>query len=146
MFDLLFSTFRKATESTLQLPVEFFKTWTQQLLTMQPRATGAPYGGTPYEWSRQLQKRSNELVIETLHKNRETLDATYRAGIQLIEQTFRLSDAKSSEEIRQVSEDLWRKLLDVVKQQSDAQVRDFQSWASRTIEIQQKSAAPVASA
>ncbi|HLK93768.1 MAG TPA: hypothetical protein VKZ18_28005 [Polyangia bacterium] len=135
MFDLVFSTFRKATESTLQMPLEFFKTWTQQLLTVQPRV-----GGTPYEWGRQLQRRSAEMVVETLHQHRASFDAATRAGIQLIGQAFRLSDATSSEEIRRVSEELWHKLVDVLKQQSDAQLRDFQTWAGRSMELQQRSA------
>ena len=134
MFDLVFSTVRKAAESSLQMPLEFFKTWTQQLLTAQPRVNG-----TPYEWGRQLQRRSADLLIETLHKHRESLDAAYRSGIRLIEQAYRYSDAKSPEEVRRVGEDLWRQLFDLVKQQSDAQMRDFQSWAGRSIELQQTS-------
>ncbi len=134
MFDLVFSTVRKATESSLQMPLEFFKTWSQQLLTAQPRVNG-----TPYEWGRQLHRRSGEMVIETLHRHRESLDATYRAGIQLCQQVFRFSDARSSEEIRRASEELWGKLLDVLKQQSDAQVRDFQTWAGKSMELQQTS-------
>jgi hypothetical protein len=135
MFDLVFSTFRKAAESSLQLPLDFYKTWSQQLLTLQPRVNG-----TPYEWGRLLQRRSADLLLQTLHQHRESLDAAYRAGIQLFEQAFRLSDAKSSEDVRRVSEDLWRKLLDVLKQQSDAQIRDFQTWAGKSMELQQTSA------
>ncbi len=139
MFDLVFSTLRKTAESTLQMPLELFKTWSQQLLTIQPRMNG-----TPYEWGRQLQRRSADLVVEMLHKHRQSLDGAYRAGIQLIERSNRLSEARSPEEIQHVGEELWRQLLEVLKQQSDAQVRDFQSLAGRSIELQQTSASAAA--
>ena len=135
MFDLLFESFRKASESSMQMPLDMYKSWTQQLLASQPNATGASV-----EWTRSFQKRWTEFAIESLNKHRESLDSVYRSGIQLIEQTFRVSEAKSSEDYKRIVEDLWRKLLDVVKEQSETQVRDFQTWASKTIEIQRPSA------
>jgi ATP-dependent exoDNAse (exonuclease V) beta subunit len=135
MIDMVFEAFRKASESTMQMPLEIYRGWTQQMLSSHPMATGMSF-----DWTRALQRRWSELVVETLHKHRESLDAAYRSGIQLIEQTFRVSDAKSSEEVRRMSEELWRKLLDVLKQQSESQVRDFQNWAARSIDIQRASA------
>ena len=73
-----------------------------------------------------------ELGIETLHKHREALDSTYRAGIQTIEQTFRIGDAKSVEDSRKVVEDLWRKLFDLQKVQAESQFRDFQEWFQKS--------------
>jgi len=91
-------------------------------------------------WTRNFQKRWAELTVESLNKHRESLDSIYRSGIQLIEQTFRVSEAKTSDDYRRVVEDLWRKLLDVYKEQSESQVRDFQNWAAKSIEIQRASA------
>jgi hypothetical protein len=134
MFDLLFETFRKASESTMQMPLETYKNWTQQWLAAQPTAAG-----TSVEWTR-FQKRWIELTIESLHKHREALDSAYRSGIQVIEQAFRVSEAKSSDDYRRVAEDLWRKLLEIYKEQSESQVRDFQTWATKSIEFQRASA------
>jgi hypothetical protein len=131
MFDLLFETFRKASESSMQMPLDMIKNLTQQM----PSASGASL-----EWSKAFQKRWSEFAIENLQKNRESLDATYRSGIQLIEQTFRLSEAKSTDEQRRIVEDLWGKLLDMFKQQSESQVSDFQSWAAKSFEMQRASA------
>jgi hypothetical protein len=47
------------------------------------------------------------------NKQRESLDAAYTSGIQVIEQT--------------------RKLLDNFKTQSEAQMRDFQTWAEKSM-------------
>lgn len=135
MIDMMFEAFRKASESTVQMPLEVYRGWTRQLLSAHPMSTGGSF-----EWTRTLQRRWSELVIETLHKHRESLDAAYRSAIQLVEQTFRYADAKSPDDLRHLSEELWRKLLDLLKQQSDAQVRDFQSWAAKSIDIQRAAA------
>jgi hypothetical protein len=131
MFDLLFESFRKASESSMQVPMDIIKSLTQQL----PNASGAGM-----EWSKSFQKRWAEFAIESLQKHRESLDSTYRSGIQLIEQTFRVSDVKSSADYQKVVEQLWQKLLDVFKEQSESQVRELQTWAAKSFEMQRASA------
>ena len=131
MFDLLFESFRKASESSMQVPMDILKNLTQQL----PSASGAGM-----EWSKTFQKRWAEFAIESQNKHRESMDSTYRTGIQLIEQTFRVSDVKSSADYQKIVEELWRKLLDVFKEQSEAQVRDLQAWATKSFEMQRASA------
>jgi hypothetical protein len=131
MFDLLLESFRKASESSMQVPMDMLKNLTQQL----PGASGASM-----EWSKSFQKRWAEFAIESLHKHRESLDSTYRSGIQLIEQTFRVSEVKSPNDYQRLVEELWRKLLDVFKQQSESQVRELQSWAAKSFEMQRASA------
>ena len=68
------------------------------------------------------------------------MDSAYRSGIQLIEQSFRISDVKSSADYQRTVEDLWQKLLDVLKEQSEAQIRDLQTWAAKSLEMQRPSA------
>ena len=131
MFDLLFESFRKASESSMQVPMDILKNLTQQL----PGASGAGM-----EWSKSLQKRWAELAIESLKKHRESMDSAYRSGIQLIEQTFRISDVKSPADYQRTVEDLWQKLLDVLKEQSEAQLGDLQTWAAKSFELQRASA------
>ena len=131
MFDLLFESFRKASESSMQVPMDIIKNLTQQM----PSASGAGM-----EWSKTFQKRWAELAIESMNKHRESMDSTYRAGIQLIEQTFRISDVKSTADYQKTVEDLWQKLLDVLKEQSEAQIRDLQTWAAKSFEMQRASA------
>src|SRR5262245_27629914 len=99
MFEMLFETFRKASESSLEMQQEMFKQWTQQWVAV-PSGAGAP----STEWGRNLQKRWAELTLETLNKHREALDSAYRSGIQVIEESFRTSEAKSSEDYRRMVE------------------------------------------
>jgi hypothetical protein len=117
------------------MPLDIYKNWTKQMMAIQPNVSGASM-----EWTRTAQKRWAELAIESLHKQRESLDTTFRSGIQLIEQAFRLSEAKSSDDYKRVVDELSRKLLDVFKEQSESQVREFQTWAAKSIEFQQASA------
>jgi hypothetical protein len=131
MFDLLFESFRKASESSMQVPMDILKNLTQQM----PSASGAGMEGL-----KSFQKRWAELAIESMNKHRESMDSTYRAGIQLIEQTFRISDVKSTADYQRTVEDLWQKLLDVLKEQSEAQIRDLQTWAAKSFEMQRASA------
>lgn len=131
MFDLLLESFRKASESSMQAPMDMLKNLTQQV----PGASWASM-----EWSKTFQKRWAEFAIESLHKHRESLDSSYRSGIQLIEQTFRVSEVKSPNDYQRLVEELSRKLLDVFRQQSESQVRELQNWATKSFEMQRASA------
>lgn len=135
MLDQLLEDFRKATESALQMQQEMFKHSTQQWLAAPQNA------GASAEWARSLQKQWMELSIEMLNKHREALESTYRTGIQVIEQGFRVSEAKSSEEYRRIVEELWRQLLKTFMERSESQLRDLQKWTEQSFEMAQKAAA-----
>jgi len=132
MFDQVFEGFRKASESSLQMQQELFRHFTQQFLSTQPNAAGMSA-----DWSRNMQKRCLELGMEMLNRHRESIDGMYKSGIQMIEQTFRLSEIKSPDDYRRLVEDLWRKLFDTLKDQSESQFRDFQKWSERSAGIMQ---------
>ncbi len=131
MFDQMLDGFRKASESSLQMQQDFFRHWTQQWL-----ATPGVAGASP-EWTRSIQKRWLDLSIEVLNKHRESLDSGYRSGIQTIEQTLRVSDAKSPEDYRRTVEDLWRKSFETLKTQFETQLREFQNLAEKSFAIVQ---------
>jgi hypothetical protein len=134
MFEQLIDGVRKASESSMQMQQELFRHWTRVLTTTVP-----PSGASvPSDLGRAQQRRWLELGIEMLHKHREALDATYRSGIQIIEQTLHLQDAKSSEDVRRTVEDLWRKLYDLQKEQAESQFRDFQGWYEKSAAIAQE--------
>jgi hypothetical protein len=101
-------------------------------------STSASTPGIPSDLGRAQQRRWLELGIEMLHKHREALDATYRSGIQIIEQSLQLQDAKSTEDVRRTVEDLWRKLYDLQKGQAESQFRDLQGWYEKSASIAQE--------
>jgi len=93
--------------------------------------------GAQVEWGRVSQKRWVELAVETLNRHREALDTAYRSGIQLIEQSYNLTDAKSADDYRRNVDELWRKLFDLQKQQSESQIRDFQTFYEKSAALVQ---------
>jgi len=125
MFDQLFETFRKASESSLQLQQDLFKQWLQR--------TPFSSSGSTADWT-QIAKRWQETTSELLGKHRSLVDSTYRSGIEMIEQAFRVTEAKSPEDYRRLVEDLWRKLTDTFKAQTETQARDFQSATEKWID------------
>jgi hypothetical protein len=132
MFDQIVDGVRKASESSLQLQQEMFRNWTRLWFSAAPPAAMSGLPGVPGEWDRAGQKRWMELGLELLNKHREAIDGTYKAGIQIIEQTFHLSEAKSGDDYRKLVEELWRKLFDLQKEQAESQFRDFQQWIEKS--------------
>lgn len=133
MFEQVFDGFRKASESSLHMQQELMRQWSQQWTTVP--TTPAP--GTT-EWGGNLHKRWIELSIELLNKQRESLDGIYRAGVRVLEQTLRVSDAKSPDEYRRVVEDVMQKVYETVRDQSETQLRELQKLAERSLEILHK--------
>jgi hypothetical protein len=127
MFDQLFESFRKASESSLQAQQDMFKQWTQQWPTT-PLASGVPT-----DWL-EIQKRWLESAKEVLGKHRQIVDSTYRSGLEVIEHGFKVSEAKSPEDYRRLVEELWRKLSDTFKSQSESQFRDMQTATEKWLE------------
>lgn len=129
MFDQVFDSIRKASEFSLQMQQEALKYWADQWMSFPP-LTGDPQS----EWNRAFQKRLGEAAVELLNRHRGAIDAAYKSGTDLIQQTFKVSGAKSPEEYRQMVEDLWRKLFDTFREQADMQLRDMQRWSDKNAE------------
>lgn len=132
MFEQIFDSVRKASESSVQLQQEMLKQWSQNWMTMPSGATGSAT-----DWGRGFQKRWADLTLELLNKHRESLDAMYTSAISIVEQSFRVSEARSADDYRRLVEDLSRKLFELFKEQSEAQFRDFQKWSAKSAEIVQ---------
>jgi hypothetical protein len=127
MFDQVFDNFRKATESTLQAQQDLFRQWMSHW-PMFPIAPTAPSGATGVsEQVRSFQKQWTDSVTALMTRHCEALDAQYRAGIKTIEDALRTTEAKSPEEFRKLTEELWRKSFEVLKQTIENQIRDLQA-------------------
>lgn len=131
MFDQTLEGFRKATESSLQVQQDLLKQWAQHWLTPLPNF------GASTEWARTIQKRWADLTLASLNSQRDHLEAIHKAGTQLIEQALRAPEAKSPEDYRRLVEDLWRKLLETFRAQSESQLREILNWATTSLEMAQ---------
>jgi hypothetical protein len=136
MLEQLLEISRKATESSLQMQNVLFKSLTQDLFSTSQAGSGASegFGGS-------VKKRSVELTLEALNKHREQLDSSYRAAIQTIEQALHVPDAKSPEDLARAVEDVWRRLFDVFKTESETQFRELHTYTERWFETVRKAEA-----
>jgi hypothetical protein len=130
MYDQMFDSYRKASESWLQMQQDLLKN-----VVRQPLGGSAADGGPAADWARNVQKRGTELAVEILNRQRESIEALYRSVINLLERSSQVSEAKSPEDYRRASEDLWKKWVETVTSQSETQLRDIQNLAGLSLEI-----------
>ncbi|HEX3905296.1 MAG TPA: hypothetical protein VH853_20890 [Polyangia bacterium] len=130
MADQLFDTYRKASESWMQMQQDLFRNAGQpSFFAPPPGMAGGP------DWARNAHKRWAELTGEMLNRQRESVDALYKSLIQAVEQASRISEAKSSEDYRRATEEIWGKWFESVKNHSEAQFRDAQTFAGKSMEF-----------
>jgi hypothetical protein len=134
MFDQAFDSLRKATESSIALQQEMFRKW----MGLWP---GIPESTFPFSELQKFQKKWVEVVGELVKKKNESLEAEFKAGLQNIEEAFRLSEIKDPEELRAKTVELWQKTFDYLRQTSETQLRDFQYAVSKWAELMTKGVA-----
>ena len=126
MFEQVFDSFRKASETTLQAQQELFHQWMSRwpMFPMEPPTPDDKVVVT--EQARSFQREWTDIVTALMTKHCEALDAQFRTGIHVIEDALRTAEAKSPEEFRRLTEELWRKSFEVLRQTIENQIRDFQ--------------------
>jgi hypothetical protein len=135
MFDQVFESLRKATEETVKLQQELFKKW----VGLWPS-----FPVMPSSWTGQMQdfqKKWAEAVNELLRRQRETTEAQFAAGLQNIEKAFQICEAKTEEELRTKTIELWQNCFLSLRQAFETQTRDFQAAMTKWMEFTKKSAA-----
>jgi len=135
MFDQVFESLRKAADTTLQMQQEGFKRW----VSLWPDVPSQQ--GSAGEQIQQAQKKWVEFVNELVKKQRETLEVQFDAGLKNLEEAFRLAEAKSPEELRARTNELWQKSFACLRQVSEVQLREFQAAAARWTDLVTKGAA-----
>jgi hypothetical protein len=137
MWDQLFEGFRRASESSFQLQQDLLKSMGQP---WSP-AGGMSGSGDP---TRGVQRRWLEMTIDMLNKQREATDAAYKAGIQALDETFRVSESKSPEDYRRSAEELWHKLFEVFRSVYERELQELQKFANVSFDAAQAQAQPQA--
>jgi hypothetical protein len=127
MFNQVCEDFRRATEATVQMQQEIFKTW----LNSWPVAPARPtiYG----EQMQQFQKKWAEAFGETLKRQQEVNGDHFKIGLENLEKTCKLVESKTPEELRAQTIDLWKKCVDDMQKVYQAQMQAVQfateKWA-----------------
>jgi hypothetical protein len=134
VFEQLIESFRKTAETTLAAQKELYQQWQSTWPGMvQPQA---PW----LDQLRQFQRNWSKTVIELAGKHRDTLDRQYQAGIDALDEAFKLSESEDPEDFRKRAEELCRKNLDCLKEISEAQIQEFQNSTTRWVELFTKAA------
>jgi hypothetical protein len=135
MFEQVFENFLKASETTLQAQQDLFHQWMSQwpMFSMEPTIGGSK--NVVNEQVRSFQKQWTDITTALLTKQRESLDALHRAYIHACEDALRTTELKSPEDYRRLTEDLWLKSFELLKQTIDNQIRDFQSEVENWSEL-----------
>jgi hypothetical protein len=122
MFASVLENMGKISGATVQMQQELFKKW----FSLWPGIPGIP--AYPTGWTDQVQKVQKkwvEAVSELLRRQRATVEAQFKAGQVNIEKAFQIGEAKTPEELRAKTIELWQKCFEAVREASEAQVRDF---------------------
>ncbi len=143
MFDQVFENFRKASETTLQAQQDLFHQWMSQWPTFPIDPLAAPGASAVSDQVQSFRKQWTEVATTLMTKHCEALDAQYRSGIRTIEEALRTSEAKSPEEFRRLTEELWRKSFEVLKQTIENQIRDFQLAVEKWSELMTRNSSKV---
>lgn len=133
MFDQVLESFRKASESSLQAQQHLLEQWLQGFPAAPVGINGPSLASTV-----ELQKRFRELATETLNKNRELLELAFKSAVRVVEQTSRISEAKSTKDYESRVEELWRELADTLKAQSDTLISALSSATNKLFELPTK--------
>jgi hypothetical protein len=129
LFEQSFNSVRKATEAALQMQQEVYSQWARMWPGFAPAQN---------EWSASAQKFQRDwgnAVTEIMRKHQSMLDQQYRAGIKSLEEAFHAAESKDPEEMRDRYQSLCRNALDLLKETSESQIRQFQEATNKWIEL-----------
>jgi hypothetical protein len=138
MFEQVFESFRKATESTIRMQQEMMTQWAG-LWPGYSTPSSSP-GPAAADRAFKFQKKWGEIISELVKKQQESLQAGFTAVMRNIEEAFRLPQVKDGEELRGKTKELWQKTIDCLRQSSEAQVHNFQTAVAQCTGLMTKEA------
>jgi hypothetical protein len=135
MFEQIFDEYRKAVDSSFKLQQEMYRQWMNNLPIKTPGAAMGPSAGAVQDQIRSYQKQWTDTLTETLEKHRQTLNAQYKSGIEAIHSAFRTTEAKTPEECWRLTQEFWRKSIDLYKTAYEAQTKYVQDLSQMWLDM-----------
>jgi hypothetical protein len=129
MFTQVLENVGKVTGATVAAQQEMFKRW----ISLWPDLLSSPPAGG--EQTDQFRKRWTATAGELLKRQREMIDAQFKAGLQNIEKAFKLGEAKNPEELRAATIALWRKCFDSLTQAAESQIRETHAAVEKWFDL-----------
>lgn len=129
MFDQVFESLQKATESSVKLQQEMFHKWVEAFPAASSTFPSPP--DAVAEW----RKKWEDTATEMLKRQKELVDNNYEAGIKALEEIFEVVEAKSAEEYQRKVVELYQKSFDSLRQLSEAQLKEFKAATEKWSEV-----------
>jgi hypothetical protein len=130
-FDQAFESFKKTTESTLQLQQDLFRQWTSGWPGL-PKLPPTP------EKIRSFNKEWAQVSADLTQAFMGAWDQQNKAGLASLEKAFDLAQAKDPTELRQRIKEFWQKSFDCVKEFAQIQTKNFQAAVDKWTELAKK--------
>lgn len=132
VFAEVLDNFRKAAETNLQVQQDLFRQWSKHW-------PGVPTAETMWvEQVKKFQKEWARTVTDVMRKHRDQLDKQYRTSIESIEEAFRVAQSKDPDEFRQRAEEAFRRSVEMLRELSESQLKEFQDAVNRWLEMSTK--------
>ena len=134
IYEDVFKNFRKAAESNIKMQQEMFRHW------------GALWPGFPTPQAawldkvRDFQRQWDHTVSDLVREHRDVLNRQYQAAMESLEEALRASESSNPAELRERTEQFYRKSLDCVREISEAQMKEFQDAVNKWSELATKAA------
>lgn len=129
MFDKVYESLQKTTEANMQMQQDMMKKWLS-LWGMNPAASVVA--------SEQVQTAKNDwgqTMQEIVKRQRDVMETQFKAGMANLEKAFQIGEARTPEEIRVRSLELWQKCFETMRQSYEAQIREFQFATEKWLQI-----------
>lgn len=132
VYEDVFQNLRKAAEANLKMQKDILHQW------------AALWPGVPQTESawldkiRDFQKQWANTVSELAHSHRQTIDRQYDAALESLDEVLRFGESTNVEELRDRTEQLYRKTLECVREVSEIQLKEFQDAVTKFGELMAK--------
>jgi hypothetical protein len=126
---------RKTTESSVAMQQELFHRW----VNFWP---GAPVAVIPFGELQKVRKKWVEMLGEIFQQENDTLEIQIKLGFGIIENLFRLSEAKDPEQLRTKTVEFWQKTFDDLRTIFETQMQSIQSSVGKLTAVANKESKP----
>ncbi len=134
MFAQVVDSLNKATKASVQMQHDMFQKWVK----MWPGTVSAGFPWAPVlpvQQAQQMQQKWAETVTDLMQRQKEIVEASLRSGQENMEKAFKLGEAKTPEELRTKTAELWQTCLDSLRATNEAQLREFQAATEQWFQL-----------
>jgi hypothetical protein len=135
MFEQIFDEYRKAVDSSFKLQEEMYRQWLNGWPIKSPGDAAGASRAAVEEKIRSYRQQWSDTLAQTLENHRETLSAQYKSGIEAIRSAFRTTEAKTPEEYWRLTQEFWRKSIDLYKTSFEAQTKHVQNLSQMWLDM-----------